>query len=213
VSQAQETSIAELDSQSTVNIEGDVETLVLPTLHAGDKIWISNPVFKIHGQYKIYSLTHKFPRERTLCTVHKERKSKQLMKKRIDKENMLQSITNPYGMTDSFNFTFDDNSNIASKDSNVNISNGVINLASGTQGTFTSTTLIASGNITEIHLKSIGTNITTSNFRVSTNGGATYQDLILEGRIVLNNPSAQIILKVTLQSATAELDSLALLYR
>jgi len=211
---AQEVADAEISSKANPDKEGDAESFMLPSLQPGDKIWVTNPPMKINGQYRIYSLTHKLPnQELTTVRVNDERKNRQIIKKRFEKELASQTITNPYRMTKSINLKFDSETELASKDSNVQLTGGKISLSSGTQGRFTSVTHTFSSDITECHLRVVGSDISSTDFELSTDSGTTYEDLVLEGRKVLNNQGSSVVLRVTIQSATTEIDSIALLLK
>jgi len=214
ITQAQETADAEKEYQNTTNeLEGECESLILPSLEIGDKIWISNPIFKVHQQSRVYKFSHKFPSERTLVTVGRVRKTPQLFKKRADAELALATITNPYKAIQSVNFTFDDFSDITSYDSNIIISSGVIKLSSGSQGAFTTRAFTFDFVPSAIHTRAIGSILTPTVFQVSTDGGITYQVLTLEGLTTLSNPSSSLIFKVTINNGSTELDSVAFLVK
>ena len=210
---ASQAAVAELDIQANPNDEGDCESLILPSLDAGEKCWITDPPLGIHGQFKIYSLTHKFPSERTTVSVFKQRTTKQVLKKITTNTQAATLLTNPYKMIGSFNFYFDDYTELSSYDANVIVVDGNIKLSSGTQGVFTTNTLSALNTITEIHLLASGSSIAGTTFQISGDGGATYEDLVLNGKKVLNTPNSNLILKVILQSASTNIDSIALLYQ
>ncbi|KKM50800.1 hypothetical protein LCGC14_1555840 [marine sediment metagenome] len=208
---ADELSAAELFIQKTPETEGKANAFILPSLLPGDMIWISNPVFKIQGQYKIYKYTHKFPSERTECFIQTSREIPHIFKKRIENELALQTVTNPFKMTSSWNFVFDDETEITTKDSNVEITGGLIKLNEGVQGTFTATKLVTS-NVTNVHLKVIGSLLVGTIYKFSTDGGENIVDLSPETEITV--PAGKNLwLKVEFNSVSSEINSLVVLSR
>jgi len=210
--QAEEMGEAQLVESANPTDEGTVETFLLPTLKPGDKIWIANQKIGVTGQFRIYKFIHKFPDKMTAVTIGKERKLTQLFKKRVEKELSLASITNPYSMTGSINFTFDDLTGIATKDSNVDVAGGFLKLNSGSEGRFTTIEYTFDNPITEIELRVVGNNITSTDFEYRINSGSTYVSLAT-GRNILPASSSKIMFRTKLNSATTELDSIAYLYK
>jgi hypothetical protein len=212
-SSAQELGDGELTQQSTTDIEGDTESTILPSLNPGEKIWINNKPMKILDQYRVYAVGHKFPDERTFCNINKERTNKQLFKKRIENEMNSQTVTNPYSMLGSINMVFNDYTELSAQDSNVIVLGGKITLDSGTQGTFTSVTTVLPSNITQIQLRAVGSDLLSNNYYVSVDGGNSYQEVFLETLTNLSSTGKNIIIRVILQSASTEIDSLALYWK
>ncbi len=209
--QAIELGAAELELQATPETEGKANAFILPSLSPGDLVWITNPVFKIQGQYKIYKYTHKFPSERTECFIQISREIPHIFKKRIENELALQTITNPFKMTSSWNFVFDSENEITTKDTNVKIEDSIIKLSSGVEGTFTAIKTV-SDNITRVHLKVIGSALVGTKYKFSTDGGDIKTNLTPEAEITV--PSGRSLwFKVEFNSAETEIDSLAILYR
>lgn len=207
---------AELADKATPTEEGEAESLILPSIAPGERIYITNPTMKINGRFRIYGFTHRIPEERSMIVVGKERKTKQIFKKRVENELKAQIITNPFKMESSINFTFDDLSKIATKDANVNIEGGKLILTSGVDGVATSIIFSVADGISEAHLRVIGSNIVGTEFEISTDGGNTYEDLVLEGKKVLTNAVAEdadVVIRFTFNSATTELDSVAILHK
>ena len=209
--QANELSASQLSSLNQTPLEGKANAFILPSLLPGEKIWITNPNFKIHGQYKVYKYTHKFPSERTEVFIQTSREIPHIFKKRIENELALQTVTNPFKMTSSWNFTFDDESEITTKDTNVQIKDGKIKLKSGVQGTFTATKTVSS-NITYVHLKVIGSALVDTIYKFSTDGGDTETILSPESEIKVPT-GTNLWLEVEFNSASTEISSLAVLIR
>ena len=211
VAMADELSSAELILKNQTPLEGKANAFILPSVYPGEKIWISNPNFKIQGQYKIYKYTHKFPSERTEVFIQTSREIPHIFKKRIENELALQTITNPFKMTSSWNFTFDDETEITTKDTNVKIKDGLIKLNSGVQGTFTANKTVDS-DVTKVHLKVIGSSLVGTIYKFSTDGGENITSLSPELEITVP-AGTNLWFKVEFNSASTEIDSLAVLMR
>ena len=208
--QADELGLAELSLQATPETEGKANAFILPSLQPGDLIWITNPVFKIHDQFKIYKYTHKFPQEQTECFIQTSREIPHIFKKRIENELALQTITNPFKMIESLNLTFDSDDELVTKDSNVGLSEGKIKLTSGVEGTFIANKTFST-TITKIHLLVIGSDLIGTKYEISSDGGSTYQTVSSDSEITLTDSGTSLQLRVTFNSANTEIDSLALL--
>ena len=210
--QAKEFGIGQLNLSSTIpdQLEGEVQCFLMETLNPTEKIWITHPKFNIHGQYKVYKVTHKFPEKNTLVIVGKERKLAQIFKKQVNTNLSVSNIYNPFQMIGSWNILFDSESEVSSKDSNVQIVGGKISLSSGTQGIFTCSITLDNA-ISQVNLRTVGSNNSLVLFELSTNNGATYQTLTLEGLTNLTSSSNSLILRVTLVANT-DIDSIALLF-
>jgi hypothetical protein len=211
VDMADELSASELSLQKTPETEGKANAFILPSLSPGEIIWISNPVFKIHGQYKIYKYTHKFPSERTECFIQTSREIPHIFKKRIENELALQTVTNPFKMTSSWNFVFDNFDELSTQDENIKVEDSRIKLSSGTSGTFTATKT-ASSNVTKVHLKVNGSSLVGTIYKFSTDGGDN--TTLLTPEIEITVPAGtNLWFKVDMRSANTEIDSIAILYR
>jgi hypothetical protein len=203
-----------LNSISSNIIEGDVNCFILETLNPSETIWVSDPNVRAHGQYVVYKVEHKFPSEQTIVTLGKERRVTQLFKSQAETNKALSSNNNPYKMTSSWNLTFDSDSDIYSKDTNVQRVGGKVSLSSGTQGIFSCVTTLTD-DITAVHLRTVGSNNSLIVFKLSADGGITYQTLNLESITNLDAiiPSGtSIILNITMPNNT-DIDSIALLMK
>jgi len=206
---ADELSNAEYSVASQTNLEGKAISFILPSLQPGQKIWITNPTMNILDSYPIYKYTHKFYDEQTECFIQTDKDTPHLFKKRIENELALQTITNPYKCTTSLNLTFDSYDELTAHDSNISLSEGKVKLSSGVEGTFTATKTLTS-NISFIHLKAVGSNLIGTTYQFSTDGGDTIMYIIPEAKITVP-AGTSIWIKVNINSASTEMDSLAVL--
>ena len=124
----------------------------------------------------------------------------------------LTEVVNPYNMIHSVNLMFDNYSELSAYDSNVIVSDGKLKLSSGTEGTATSKLHAQSIDITQIHLLVIGEQYGNCIFKVSTDGGATYETVKVN-QLVNILTGRNIVIQIRLVGATSEIDSLALLLK
>lgn len=202
---------SELNNQKDPQKQGSARCFIMPKLTPGSKIWISEPTSKIIQQNKIAKFMHTFPIERTKVVLTRKKNLVGLFRDRMLKDIAQDDIINPYEMSKSINFTFDDGDLISSQDSNVVITEGRIKLSSGTTGEFISN-IFQNNIITDCHLKVVGQQNTNTVYKVSTDGGENYSVVIPETLTALT-PGKDIILKTQLNSASAEIDSIALLIK
>jgi hypothetical protein len=210
--QASAVGTSQIASLAIPSDEGEIECLIMPSLKPGDNIWITNPPVSIHNIYRISYVVHKIPAEKTTVYVNNTRTMLQMMKQISTNQISLQDITNPYNMQNSFNVSFADSSQIQAKDSNVSVSNGALKLSSGTQGSFTVLNNAASS-VSQLQLVVAGSSISFNIYQISTDGGSNYQQIYKDLLTVLTSPGTNILLKTTLNSASTEMDSLAILYK
>ena len=211
--QAKELGDAELVAQKSTSTDGDVNSIILPDLNPGDMLWITNPVQKVHGQYRLVKYTHKLPVEQTKTIFAKEKTIPQIFKDRKKGEQKLQKITNPFKMTNSYNFPFDDLNNIDSTlSTTIEVAESNLKTSVGATGTMISQLRVATTDLTFVQLKVIGDTISDVDYYISTDNGDTYQKVELETKTSVT-AGTQLRVKVELNSASTRIDSLAVLYQ
>lgn len=206
---ASELSNVEYELESQTNLEGKAISWLLPTLLPGQVIWIDNPLFKVHNTFPVYKFTHKFHDKTTEVFVQKDKDIPHIFKARIENELALQTITNPFNCTTSLNLKFDSTDELTVYDSNISISEGKVKLSSGAEGTFTATKT-ESSSISFVHLQVKGSSLIGTTYQFSTDGGSTIQYIVPEAKITAP-VGTNIWLKVNINSASTEIDSIACL--
>jgi len=177
-------------------------------------IWISNPVFKINGQFRIVKYTHKLPMEQTNVIISKEKSIPTLFKDRKAAELAGENLVNPYEMTNSLNLTFDSSNEYdTTLSSDVKVEEGNLKTTGGALGTMISNNRSSDTDITHVHIKAIGDALSGTVYHISTDNGDTYETVALETETVLTTAGKNLRLKVVLNSASTLLDSIAVLYR
>lgn len=210
--QAKEVGDAELANLKSKSTSGKAEALFMPDINPGDMIWISNPVQHIHNHYRIIKYTYKLPLERTLVTISKEKTIPTLFKERRMAEQSVENLSNPHKCLYSVNIAFDDPSDLGSNSSNVEVSEGNLKTITGNNGTFISNLRTADDDITRVYLKVIGDTLIGNTYSISTNNGVSWTDVSLE--TLEEVPSGkELLLKITITSASMRLDSIVVMYK
>lgn len=210
--QADELASSTLSINKTPLREGKAKCFALPSIQPGDKIWITEPTMKVLEQRKAARYTHLFPDEQTEVILNRKREIPHLFRERILKDLTSEKIINPYKMTSSINMVFNDFSELSAWDSNIEVSSGNLLLSTGSAGVATSKTYTFDSDITQVHPLVVGEKLTSLIVRVSTNGGTTFEDVTIGS---LSNVTAgqQVVLRVFINDADTQVDSIALLVK
>ena len=211
--QAQEKADFELSISKDPPLVGDVKSIGLATIQPGEKIRISAPYSNlIPNYYKIISYRHEFRGlMTTTLTIEKEpRKIYHLMKDRISQEQKLKDMPNPNEMRYSWIFDFDTDSG---SHSTTEITGGVLKVSTGSTGTWVSANNEITNNATACELRVTGEALPGTLYYVSADNGNTWQ--LITPRTSLNfSPAGKYLkIKVELNSASTQIDSLSLLYK
>lgn len=222
--EAEDRADAEYTDLTLANIppQGTTVSKGLRFAQPGDNIWISTPRQKVHGLYKVIELKHKIGTNVgtwiTECIVEKEEKgTSQVLKERTKKELQLTKVQNPNDLEYSYNFTFEDTTNILSL-TDTQVSEGFLKLVEGkTTGTMITDNHEADTNISQIELRWEGENLAVSTFEVSVDAGTNYEELERDEMIDMGFVGKNLKIRVTLLSdannKAPRVDSLAVLYK
>ena len=215
VAQAQARAEYELSLSKDPPIVGEVTSDSLATILPGEKIRISDqdsglyPIF-----YNIQKFTQKFgDDESTVLTILKEQSSiPKILKKRITFETQAIDKTNPNEMR--FSWFFDFNTDSGTK-TNTTITDGVLKTDGSASGTWISETNSLSENATACELR-VKVNATGTKYYVSFDGGITGfnsgEDIPLN-TLFNSRTGPNLKIKIELNSASVEIDSISLLYK
>jgi len=208
---------AELTLLKSPVTKGSARSLVLPSLSPGDKIRISDPVNKIHGQFVISRFEHVFPQEHTTIEVETIKKIPLLFKDRMTKELAIQKVDNPYKMEFSYNFPFDNYDNIDTgvSTSNVAVSDSKLYLSSLTTGTMKSKVKTVSDDISFVHLKVSGNKLVGTKYWVSADAGDSRESITPEVLKVIpvTKRGKKLRLEIELNSSDTEVEGAVLLFK
>jgi len=217
-----ETQVSELVAYELARLKdppnvGDVKSILLATILPGDSLQVSSPANGLSPQYYV-STGYKDVIDNvqglwsTQVFLNKEpRKMTHLMKDRIENENSKKrATTNPNEMRFSKNFFFDDNTGTFV---NTSITDSVVK-TSTVGATWVSPATTTTSNINEVYLILVGTKISGVTIGVSGDGGVNYQTVANKEKVVLSSAKgSNLVIKITFDDTTAEIDSLSLQYK
>ena len=212
---AEEVSAAESAQLKDPVNQGSADTFFMPKLNPGDMIYVISPPHNIHDRFRLVKFVFKVPNETMEVFFNKERSVPKLFKDRIRKDISQETIVNPFNMTNSFNFTFDNENKIDSaSSSNIGVTDGNLLRDSGVEsGTMVSITKDTPITATKIHLLVTGESLSGTTYFVRADSQAEFQEVNVNEEITLGNPGTKLQLEIILTSSTTRVDSAALLYK
>lgn len=197
-------------------LSGEAVSGILPSISPSETIWIDCRPQRIRNKYRIKKFTHYFPEERTKCIVTGITNIPHIFRERIQKEISLEPSINPNNMSFSFNFEFNDDSQILSHDG-TETNDGFLQLQTGeSSGIATSITHTADSSITYFELRVVGENLEDSTFDVCTDGQNFQTGISRNTETEADNPGTSLIVRFNLANpsgATVKIDSFAVLYK
>ena len=220
--EAMEVAKAKLAEYNQPGLKGTVKCTGLIHINPGEKIWIVYPPQKIYDKYKVQNITHTIDMGFFTTTLEVSKIGANIpvqIKRRQEETRKLREVRNPYEMSRSWNFTFDDDSKSESLDNTLAISGGKLKWVgpTTTYGTFVSITKTEETDVSEVHLKVIGKDIGASFFWVSANDGLTWESIEPNSKITLRNSGKKLKIRVRLiknnENPAPEIDSMVLLYK
>ena len=210
---AKELGDATLTAHKNSSEKGEFSCLTLPSLNPGEFVWITNPIQKIQGEFRVTKFTYFLPVEQMKVIIGKEETIPQAFKERKLAEQQGKKITNPFKMTNSYNFSFDTLDQIDTNlSSNVIISNSSLKVSSGSTGTMISQLVNTTSDVTFVQFKVSGDFLSSVTYHFSTNNGDTYQQINLEEKTSVTAGSA-IRVKIELNNASTLIANFVALYR
>ncbi|RLC36026.1 hypothetical protein DRH29_05355 [candidate division Kazan bacterium] len=205
---------------SSTEAKGRGESLGMPTLNPGEKVYIFSPPQNIQGWYLITSFTHKLTRHR-----FRTRFEFQEAKKRVEDlstflgerkiiEQEISEIMNEFDLDYSWILDFDDSTYIdESNSSNVERSNNFLQLTSGaSSGTFVSISYTTDSNVSKFALRVVGDAISDITFYVSVDNGLTYQQAVPETLYNATSEGNQIRIKAVFSDSSQKIKVISIEY-
>lgn len=212
--QCQERADYELDISKDPPLVGEVQSVGLATIQPGERVRISAPGSNLPpAYYKIISYTHQFEDfMKTTLKIEKEpRQIHHLMRDRINKEQKLSEMANPNEMRYTWNFDYDSDSGTHTS---TQITEGVLKTDGGASGNWVSAGRTETSTVTHFEVRAVGDALPGTDYYVSTDNGVTWQQITaLKTSQAAAPPGKNLKLKVELNSASTQVDSLALLYK
>ncbi len=211
--QAKDLGDAELALIKTPPEKGKVQALFLSDLRLGEMTYVINPIQKVHKRFRPVKYTYVFPSKRTTVIFQKEETIPDIFKERKNAELASENLVNPFKMTNSYNFSFDDLNNIDETESdNVTVAESNLKIVIGSSGQMISNVRNSTTDITYVHLKVAGDFISNVSYYISTDDGENWAKVTLEAEIAVT-AGKKLRLKVEIASASTLIQSIAVLYR
>jgi len=213
-----------LNSKKTSEIKGKSAIVRgMIGLSPGDSVYIFAPDQGLQGEFFIPEFTHDIEGGKiikTTCKFQIQYKTVQnistLIKDRIDDQQKSLDIENPNDLENSYNFTFDNDTNC--NHSSTETSDGKLQLTYGsTTGTMTSNARTTTDLITQAELRINGSDLRYSTFKISADGGTTWEAITADHLYILVHTGKQLKVRVNLVKSSStpdpSVDSLAVLYK
>jgi hypothetical protein len=167
---AQDFGDSEATKSNVTEKKGTITSFLLPDMNAGEQMWTSIPTQLIHRKFTIFKLEHDIIEDKTVSTVEDLQSLSKFFRDRVKKEKSLEKVKNPNNMKESYNFTFNDESNIESHSGTV-LYGGKLALASGiSQGIMTTDTKEVSFTASQYEFRVIGEQLSISEISVALDG-------------------------------------------
>lgn len=214
MAQAQERADYELELGTNLPVIGDATSIGLATIQPGEQLRISAPSSGlVPNYYKIRSYKHSFDEGffETTVTIEKEpKKIHHLFKDRISAEQQLANNPNANEMRYSWNFDYDEDSGTHT---NTQIINGVLQTTGGATGTWVSASKTILFNATSAELRVSGTSLSGTTYYLSSDNGVDWDEITPNTKLTFTIGGPILRIKVILNSASTQIDSLVMLYR
>ena len=188
----------------------------LETIKPGENIWIIVPRQKIAAQYKLVQITHRFGMKtggwRTESIMEEQETGISTAIQGLAKTSQqIKEARNVYKLNYSYNFDFDTDTG---EHTNTEIIKGVLKTTGGASGTWVSPVRNLALNVTGLELRTAGVQLTDVIIYGSLNGGITWTQLTWKGQTISGTIAGgkDLRIRVVFSSASAQLDSIALLY-
>ena len=209
---------SELSYNQLMASRAEISTTWITSAEPGSLIWVSVPENDIHGKYLISQISHTYPNLVSKVTIFAEHTNlANLFKDFKARNEQTMDIDNPFGMEQSYNFTFDDSTNLIN--ANTMISNGSLLISTGTTGTCQSLFRSLITDATQCHLVVYGQDYASCLFYVTADGGSSWESITPNAQAThtFTSPGKSIGWKVTLISNGSNpnpmLNSLSLKYK
>ena len=206
-----------LSSEKDEPTVGEVKGLLLATIQPGENIYISSPFENVAPtNYRTIIYKHEIGEQGlyTTVTLNKQpRKISNVLKDRIQREHTTSRVA---GNPDDLDFADIElfNSSIGAL-SNTSIGSGVLYLTAGqTNGTWISTVYNTadSNNVNKVRITLVGDNLPGVTIEVSVNNGVSYDTVTRDNLFTITDIGTSIKLKLTLDGATTQVDSINIQY-
>ena len=226
IEEAKKRADGELVLYKEKKFQGDVIVYGFPDVNAGEKIWVSLTEQKIHSTYRILQITQEFGHDVDVgfkSSIKIEKPIKDITYVIRDAQNSISGkdkskSLNPDQLKFSYNFPFDDSSNIENA-IDCSVVDGKLILNTGkTYGIMTSVSLNTPDTITQVEINYVGNYLDQCIFEISANNGDNWtlvsKNIITD--IIISKQGSSLKARITLNQSndmTPEIESFVLLYK
>lgn len=193
---------------------GAFSCFLLTDIDPGDMVWIVHPVQGIQSLNRVVKITFEPINQHTVVVISKDRTIPQIFQERKRAELASENLANPFDMTNSFNFQFDDTSEFDSSESvSIKVAESNLQTDNATTGKMISVTRSAGSAVTQVHLRVSGDFLSGTKYFVRASETSDWEQLNLEELKTLTNPGSVLRLRVDLGSASTLIGNISLLYK
>jgi hypothetical protein len=192
----------------------EVRGFLLASIQPGQNIWLSAPLDNIQpDRYEVIGFEHELAEDGlyTTLTISEHGPSiAHILKDRYESDFANQNVSdNPYGMMNSYGFTFDDNVGVHSS---TEITKGVLK-PTASSGTWLSPSVALNGNLSQCSLVINGSTLTGATVSVSGDGGVSYETIPIGSLHTFQSSIGNVMMvRVVFNDATTQVESLNILY-
>ena len=187
-----------------------------PFFNPGDMVYVVSQPQDLTETFRLVKYKFNVPDETMELTFSKTVGVPQLFKERIKKDISQEQLSNINRMKYSFNFIFDDFTNINQAASTaITVEDGKLRTTSGnSNGTMLSSTESTPVNVNSAEIRVVGDNLSGVTYDISADGTDNFQlNVSLNTPTSITNTGNNFRIRVNLTSADTRIDSLAVLYK
>jgi len=205
-----------LEEYTNRPVQARILSLGLETLKPGENISVVIPRQQIYGVYKIIQIKHKFGAKsggwRTECLIEEETIGvSQLLQKVSEQTRTSAKSDNINKMTGSFNFDFNDD---LGTHSSTEITEGVLKTDGAGSGTWISGLRVLDDDVDYFEMRAVGESLVGVTYEISTDGGNNWQSAsALKTQYACAPKGKNLNIRITLNSADTQIDSVVMLYK
>jgi|TARA_R100000501_G_C2624366_1_gene117621 hypothetical protein len=194
--------------------EGKSLCYFMPKLNPGDMIYVIYPPYKVHARFREVKYVFSVPNETTEVFFNQERSIPKLFKDRILAEQGQENIVNPYAMTQSYNFTFDNENKIdGPSSSNYLLSDSKVRKGDGETGIVISNAKTTPITVSQVQVQAVGEILDGATYWIQADSAASYQQVTIDALETITTTGTTLRLKIIISNAATRIDAVAVLYK
>ena len=209
---------AEIDRLANPDFEATADIIMTPNLIPGYMTYIIHPDQGVHDRYRVSKFIYMPYDNKMEVLIGRKRTLATLFKDRILKDIGQESISNPFDMNYSYNFTFDDLNKVNSNSSNdIAVEDGKLKMQ-GIVSTarMMSNTLTTPINVSNVEIRVVGENLTGTTYYINLDNTDNFQEITLNTNIVIDTTITsgnKLRFRINITDSTTRIDSAVVLYK